>query len=163
MTPTSAISTAPTLGIALLLAQLGQHAADRFTARIAELDLTPPQAAILRAIAGESGRSQQALSEQLGLLPSRVVAFIDDLERRGLLQRRRNPGDRRLYALYLTEQGNALMSELANLSDAHEAEITAGLTDEQRSVLSELLAHVADRQQLGSGRRGYSPGGRGRH
>src|ERR1700759_5563669 len=102
-----------THGVAILLAQLGRHSADRFTELIAELNLTGPQAAILRAIAGEPGRSQQALSEQLGLLPSRVVAFVDELEQRGLLQRRRNPGDRRLYALYLTEQGNDLMTRLA--------------------------------------------------
>jgi DNA-binding MarR family transcriptional regulator len=142
------MSNLPTLGIAFLLAQLGHHAAERFTARLAELDLTPPQAAILRAIAGEPGRSQQALSEQLGLLPSRVVAFIDDLEQRELLQRRRNPGDRRLYALYLTEQGEALMTELAELAGAHEDEITAGLTEHQRTVLGQLLATLADRQQL---------------
>jgi DNA-binding MarR family transcriptional regulator len=144
----SAMSNAPSLGIALLLAQLGQHSAERFTARIAELDLTSPQAGILQAIAGEPGRSQQALSEQLGLLPSRVVAFIDDLEQRGLLERRRNPGDRRLYALYLTEQGHALMAQLAEVSEVHEQEITTGLSDQQRIALSELLTSVAERQQL---------------
>ena len=145
------MSNLPPFSIALLLAQLGQHAADRYNARIAELELTAPQAGILRAIAGEPGRSQQALSEQLGLLPSRVVAFIDDLERRGLLQRRRNPGDRRLYALYLTEQGDALMDELAAVSEAHEREISAGLTEQQRLVLGELLAGLAERLQLGRG------------
>jgi len=142
------MSNDPSLGIALLLAQLGQHSAERFTARIAELDLTSPQAGILQAIAGEPGRSQQALSEQLGLLPSRVVAFIDDLEQRGLLERRRNPGDRRLYALYLTEQGHALMAQLAEVSEVHEQEITTGLSDQQRIALSELLTSVAERQQL---------------
>lgn len=154
--------TSASLGIALLLSQLGRHSADRFSALIAELDLTGPQASILRAIAGEPGRSQQALSEQLGLLPSRVVAFVDDLEQRGLLQRRRNPGDRRLYALYLTEQGDGLMSRLAAVSVAHEAEITAGLTDQQRTALSELLAGLAERQQLSSSGPGHSPAGRSR-
>jgi len=151
------------LGVAILLAQLGRHSADRFTALIAELNLTGPQAAILRAIAGEPGRSQQALSEQLGLLPSRVVAFVDDLEQRGLLQRRRNPGDRRLYALYLTEQGDDLMTRLAAVAVAHEAEITAGLTDEQRTTLTELLADLADRRQLGPAGAAYSPTSRSRH
>lgn len=159
----SAMSNVPKFDIAFLLAQLGHHSAERYTARIAELELTPPQAGILRAIAGEPGRSQQALSEQLGLLPSRVVAFIDDLERRGLLQRRRNPGDRRLYALYLTEHGDALMSELATLSDAHESEITEGLSEQQRTQLGELLAALAERQQLRSAHPAYSSIGRGRH
>ncbi len=158
------MSNLPALGIALLLAQLGQHSAERFTARIGELGLTGPQAGILRAIAGEPGRSQQALSEQLGLLPSRVVAFIDDLEHRGLLQRRRNPGDRRLYALYLTEQGEALMAELAEASDAHEEELTAGLTEQERITLGGLLSGLADRQQLSRGpHQAYSAMSRGRH
>ncbi len=163
MNSMSVMPDIPRLDIAFLLAQLGHYAAERYTARIAELELTPPQAGILRAIAGEPGRSQQALSEQLGLLPSRVVAFIDDLERRGLLQRRRNPGDRRLYALYLTEQGEALMTDLAALSDAHELEITEGLSEEQRSQLGHLLATLAERQQPHSPHPAYSSTSRARH
>src|SRR5215472_16491241 len=92
-------------GVAFLLAQLGQHAAERFGERIAALDLTPPHAGILRAIVASPGRSQQALSTELQLLPSRVVAFVDDLENRGYVERRPNPDDRRQYALYLTPAG----------------------------------------------------------
>ena len=131
------------VGIAFLLAQLGAHAADRFAARVAALDLMPAHAGILRAVAAEPGRSQQALSEQLGLLPSRVVAFVDDLERRGYVQRRRNTEDRRLYALHLTEQGGQVMAELAKIGKAHEAEIVEGLTAAQRSTLAELLGTLA--------------------
>src|ERR1700736_6076110 len=89
-------------GVAFLLAQLGHHAAERFSERIAALELTPPHAGILRAIAAAPGRSQQALGTKLQLLPSRVVAYVDDLEDRGYVERRPNPDDRRQYALYLT-------------------------------------------------------------
>jgi DNA-binding MarR family transcriptional regulator len=78
-------------GVAFLLAQLGHHAAELFAEQIATIDLTPPHAGILRAIASEPGPSQQALSGQLGLLPSRVVAYVDELEDRGYVERRRNP------------------------------------------------------------------------
>ena len=118
------------------------------------MQLSPQQAGIIRAVGAEPGRSQQALSEQLSLLPSRVVAFVDDLEQRGLIERRRNAGDRRLYALHLTEAGDRLLAELARVSDAHEAEFTAGLTSEQRTALADLLAAVADRQRLPAGRPG---------
>ena len=138
-------------GIAFALAALGHHAAERFGARIAELELSPPHAGILRAIAAEPGRSQQALSAQLGLLPSRVVAFIDELERRGVVERRRNPDDRRLHALYLTDSGTELMGEIARIGRAHEAELTAGLTKEQRTELAELLQLVTRRQGLTPG------------
>src|SRR5258708_12764105 len=88
-------------GVAFLLAQLGHHAAERFSERIAALDLTPPHAGILRAIAAAPGRSQQALSTELQLLPSRVVAHVAGLEDRGSGERPPTPDDRRQYALYL--------------------------------------------------------------
>src|SRR6201993_510598 len=111
-------------GVAFLLAQLGHHAAERFSERIAALDLTPPHAGILRAIAAAPGGSQQALSTQLQLLPSRVVAFVDELEDRGYVERRPNPDDRRQYALYLTADGRKLMEKVSRIARQHDRGIT---------------------------------------
>jgi DNA-binding MarR family transcriptional regulator len=135
-------------GVAFLLSQLGHHSASVFADLIGSIGLTPPHAGILRAIAAEPGRSQQALSGQLGLLPSRVVAFVDELEERGYVERRRNPDDRRLHALYLTASGKKLMSKIGDLGRQHDRVITAGLNAEQREKLHELLAAVAERQGL---------------
>ena len=141
------MSSAPTSdhrdGVAFLLAQLGFHAAELFAERIAPLGLGPPQAGILRAIAAEPGRSQQALSRQLNLLPSRVVAFVDELENRGYVERRRNPDDRRLHALYLTPSGKRLMQKLSDAAREHEREVTAALNDRERGELRDLLARIA--------------------
>jgi DNA-binding MarR family transcriptional regulator len=150
-------------GIAFLLSQLGRHATDQFAARIASLDLIPPQAGILRAIAVAPGRSQQALSEQLGLLPSRVVALVDDLERRGYVERRRNTEDRRLYALHLTRQGQHLMAEIGKIGRAQEKEIVDGLTAAQRRALLDSLQILAARHGLAQGvHPGCATLGRGR-
>lgn len=138
-------------GVAFLLAQVGAHATSRFAQRVAELELTPPLVGILRAVAEEPGRSQQALSSQLSLLPSRVVAFVDELESRGLVERRRNPGDRRLYALHLTTAGEAMMRDVRKVARAHDEEITGGLTPEQRAALLDALTGIAERQGLRSG------------
>jgi DNA-binding MarR family transcriptional regulator len=135
-------------GVAFLLAQLGHHAATQFAEQIAAVDLTPPHAGILRAIASQPGGSQQALSEKLGLLPSRVVAYVDELEDRGYLERRRNPDDRRLHALHLTASGKKLMAKIADLARQHERRITAGLDAEQRTALRDLLAMLADARGL---------------
>jgi DNA-binding MarR family transcriptional regulator len=89
----------PTLGLAFLLAQVGAHASGAFADRMEPLGLTPPQVGILGNIAQADGLSQQALSEKLGLFPSRLVAMIDELEQRGLVERRDSPRDRRPYAL----------------------------------------------------------------
>ena len=134
--------------VAFLLSQLGHRSASVFADLIASIDLTPPHAGILRVIAAEPGRSQQALSGQLGLLPSRVVAYVDELEDLGYVERRRNPDDRRLHALYLTPSGKKALSKIGELGRQHERLMTAGLNSEQRDTLRQLLAAIAERQGL---------------
>jgi DNA-binding MarR family transcriptional regulator len=134
--------------VAFLLSQLGHRSASVFADLIASIDLTPPHAGILRAIASDPGRSQQALSGQLGLLPSRVVAYVDELEDRGYVERRRNPDDRRLHALYLTTTGKKIMTKIGELGRQHERLMTAGLDDKQRDTLRALLSAVAEHQGL---------------
>nr|WP_225951977.1 MarR family winged helix-turn-helix transcriptional regulator [Mycobacterium sp. OAS707] len=131
-----------------MLSQLGHRSATVFSDLIASIDLTPPHSGILRAIAAEPGLSQQALSGQLGLLPSRVVAYVDELEDRGYVERRRNPDDRRLHALYLTAAGKKVMGKIGELARQHERMMTAGLDAEQRNTLRELLSLVAENQEL---------------
>jgi DNA-binding MarR family transcriptional regulator len=135
-------------GVAFLLAQLGHHAATLFAEQMATVGLTPPHAGILRAIAAEPGRSQQALSAQLGMLPSRVVVYVDELQERGFVERRANPKDRRLYALHLTAAGKRLMRKLSQLAREHEAQLTAALEPEQHDVLRGLLTTLAQQQGL---------------
>ena len=135
-------------GVAFLLAQLGHHAATLFAEQVAAIELSPPQAGILRAIATEPGRSQQALSAQLGMLPSRIVVYVDELEERGYVERRRNPDDRRLHALHLTAAGKRLMRKLSELAHQHELRLTAALDPEQYSALRALLSTVAREQGL---------------
>ena len=135
-------------GVAFLLSQLGHRSASIFADLIASIDLTPPHAGILRAISADPGRSQQALSGQLGLLPSRVVAYVDELEHRGYVERRRNPDDRRLHALYLTAAGKKTMTKIGELGRQHEKLLTAGLDAQQRDTLRQLLSVLAERQGL---------------
>jgi DNA-binding MarR family transcriptional regulator len=135
-------------GVAFLLAQLGHHAATLFAEQVATIGLSPPHAGILRAIAAQPGRSQQALSAQLGMLPSRVVVYVDELEDGGYVERHRNPDDRRLHALYLTAAGKRLMRKLSELARQHELRLTGALDPEQCSALRGLLATVAQHQGL---------------
>lgn len=146
MSPTSGSEHSD--GVAFLLAQLGHRAAALFAERMATLELTPPHAGILRVIASEPGLSQQALSDRLELLPSRVVAYVDELEDRGYVERRRHASDRRLRALYLTTAGKKLMRKLSDLARQHEQRFTAALDAEQRDTLQQLLAVLAQQQGL---------------
>ena len=146
-------------GAAFLLAQLGAHAAARFAERIAGLDLTPPQAGLLRAVSATPGQSQQALARQLGTPPSRLVALVDDLDERGVLERRRNLEDRRLHALYVTDTGAALLQKIGQVARAHEHAVCASLDPAERNQLRALLARIAEEQGL---KAGVHPGYRAR-
>lgn len=149
--PETDASPAPSTGPAFLLAQLGSHAATVFATRIAELDLTPPQAGFLRAVSARPGISQQALAGLLGTPPSRLVGLVDDMEARDLVQRRRNPADRRQTALYLTEPGVKLLGRLATLARAHDEAMCRALEPEERDQLRGLLQRIADQQELTAG------------
>lgn len=130
-------------GSAFLLTQLGTHCAQAFARRIGELDLTPPQTGLLRAIARAPGSSQQVLAELLGTPATRLVALVDGLEQRGLVERRRNPSDRRLHAVHLTDAGTALMADIGRVAREHDDAVLASLDADERAHLHELLAKLA--------------------
>lgn len=138
-------------GAAFLLTQLGTHAARRFGERVAAVDLTPPQAGLLRAVAREPGRSQQVLADRLGTPATRLVALVDALEQRGVLERRRNPDDRRLYAVHLTDAGEDLVRDLGRLAAEHEDALLATLDADERRTLADLLGRVAAAEGLTPG------------
>lgn len=138
-------------GVAFLLAQLGAHGAARFAERLTALGLSPPHAGILRLVAAEPGLNQRALAVRLRAVPSRVVALVDALEERGLLIRQRRADDRRSSVLELTEAGRSALASLREIADAHEAEITAALTPQERLHIAGLLRRLADANQLTPG------------
>src|SRR6202035_4875853 len=100
-------------GVAFLLAQIGAHAAGAFAERIRPLGLPPPQAGVLGRLAQSPGESQRGLADALGMHAPRLVALIDDLEARGLVERRRDPRDRRNYAISLTDAGRQTMRQIS--------------------------------------------------
>jgi DNA-binding MarR family transcriptional regulator len=136
---------------AFLVAQVGAHAAAKFAERLSAIDLTPPHAGILRFVSVSGGISQQALAGHLGILPSRLVALIDQLEERGLVERRPDPGDRRSYALYITDKGRDAMKAVGRVARDHQEVLLAALEPEERDRLASLLARVAAQQGLQPG------------
>jgi DNA-binding MarR family transcriptional regulator len=134
-----------------LLVQLGTHAHRRFAERLADRGLHPRHFGMLSHLAAAEGQSQQAMSVALGIHRSAVVALVDDLEHRGLAERRRDPGDRRAYTLFLTSTGRELLEELRRAADEEDAELLAALDASERSQLISLLQRVANAQGLAAG------------
>jgi DNA-binding MarR family transcriptional regulator len=140
---------------AFLLAQVGGHAAARFTERLATLRIAPADAGILRIVQATEGISQQALGVELGVAPSRLVTLLDDLEKKGMIERRDHPEDRRSYALHVTNKGRELLKNIGQIARDHQQALLAALTDAEREQLTLLLKRIADEQGL---RPGVHPG-----
>jgi DNA-binding MarR family transcriptional regulator len=138
-------------GTASLLAQLGAHATARLTIRLAMMELVPAHAGILKTLACNPGMSQCALARALGTLPSRMVGYLDELERKGLVERRQDESDRRNNALRLTKTGRAAFRSTCRLAYEHQEALLAGLSRQERVQLTELLQLVANQQGLMSG------------
>ncbi len=133
---------------AYLLVQLGFHVARQFSERLAPLDLEPRHAGLLFRLAANEGLSQQAIGELLGLSPTRMVFLVDELEQRGLVERRRNATDRRSYALYLTAQGRDKLRQVRVSGSRHQDELGASLTQAERIELTKLLRRLAAEQGI---------------
>ncbi len=138
----------PPDGVRFLLVQLGYHAARRLAERLEPLGLEPRHYGVLRAVAALEGATQQAVGSRLQLAAPRMVALIDDLEQRGLAERRRNPNDRRAYGLFLTRRGRSCLEESVAAAAAEEEELLGGLEPDQRAELERLLRQIADREGL---------------
>ncbi|MDB5292211.1 MAG: Transcriptional regulator-like protein [Phycisphaerales bacterium] len=139
------------MGVAFLLSQLGAHAAGRFGERLSAIGLSPPDAGLMMKINAGPGISQQGLAEHLGVLPSRMVALIDTLEQKGLVERVPSPDDRRTYALHLTPRGKQILGDISRIAMEHERDLCAALSEEERATLAELCARIGRQQGLTPG------------
>jgi DNA-binding MarR family transcriptional regulator len=141
---------------------VGAYASRRFAERIAEVGLHPPLFRVLNVVDAAEGRSQQAIGEAIQAPASRMVALVDELEQRGLVERRPDPDDRRIRALYLTPAGKKVLAKGRRIATRHEEELTRGMSASDKKRLVAILQRLVEAQELGEGvHPGLSdPGGR---
>ena len=119
-----------------LVVQLSRQMTSEVEVQLAELDLTAPQAQLLRQL--DEPLPMAGAAERLHCDPSNITGIVDRLERRGLVQRNQTPGDRRVKELELTDEGRRVKAQVD--------EIFAGmstlepLSASDRDVLKDLLA-----------------------
>jgi DNA-binding MarR family transcriptional regulator len=139
-----------------LLSQLGTHAALAFGRKIKGFGISPPHVGIMRWIRDHAGENQRQLATHLGVLPSRLVLLLDELDAKGLVSRQRSTQDRRNQQLQLTGKGVRLLEKVELIAAAHEAELSSGLTESERETLIDLCAKLAASRGLtAQGHPGY--------
>ena len=124
----------------VIAARTGQELAGR---RLAPLGLNVRLCGVLNRLA-EGPISQQGLGEQLGIDRTTMVELIDELEKQGWVVRKRNPSDRRSYALGLTATGRTAQNRAARAFDAAAAEFFDALEPAEQDRLLEMLRRLIE-------------------
>jgi DNA-binding MarR family transcriptional regulator len=129
--------------IGFMLSKVGGAMADLFAKTVGEFGLTPRQFFVLNLICQHEGKSQNAIGESIGVAKSQMVAVVDELEAKSLLERRVNPDDRRQHALYLTKAGTTLREKAFTAAVAHEQRLRELLTVKEADTLLAALQKLA--------------------
>jgi DNA-binding MarR family transcriptional regulator len=104
---------------------------------------------VLLRLAEEPVRTQAALAQAIGADKTRIIGDLDDLQDRGLISRERDPADRRIHLVSLTEKGRRVRASAQAAIQRREEELLASLPAADRRAflrsLQQLSEEIADR------------------
>jgi MarR family transcriptional regulator, temperature-dependent positive regulator of motility len=105
-------------------------------------DITPIQWGVMAAILEEPGSGQKHIAKRVGIDPVTLGQMIDALEKKDLVKRQTDPGDRRGRQLFLTQRATELFHRMRpSLLEAQDR-VLAPLTKTERASLLDMLARV---------------------
>jgi DNA-binding MarR family transcriptional regulator len=129
-----------------LLARLGLGLKTRTMDEFERAGFSAYQYAILALLDEAPRTTQAAIAHALQYDPSQLVALLDGLEEHGLIERRRDPNDRRRQMVSLTTAGRRQLAAFRKLVQRVEDEFLAPLDGPERAELHDLLLRVASHQ-----------------
>ncbi|HET7130393.1 MAG TPA: MarR family winged helix-turn-helix transcriptional regulator [Gaiellaceae bacterium] len=132
------------LSALFLLKRLGGAAKERSFSAYEELGLHPYHHAILAVLDEGMRETQGSIADSLGYDRGQLVGLLDELEAAGLVERRRDPTDRRRHVVQMTPAGRKTLAKLRALSQRIEAEFLAPLDERERKQLHSLLLELAE-------------------
>jgi MarR family transcriptional regulator, lower aerobic nicotinate degradation pathway regulator len=130
-----------------LLKRLGFTARQRAVEEYEQIGLNPYHYAILALLHAGAPETQAEIADALGYDRGTLVGLLDELEEQELVERKRDPVDRRRHLVRLTADGKRMLGKLRALSQRLEDEFLAPLDTEQREQLHALLLVLAERHE----------------
>jgi MarR family transcriptional regulator, lower aerobic nicotinate degradation pathway regulator len=127
-----------------LLKRLGMIAKEQSFDAYEKDGLHPYHHAILAVLDQGSRETQGAIADALGYDKGQLVGLLDELEETGLVERRRDPADRRRQIVQITPDGRKTLGRLRRLSKRLEDEFLASLDESERRELLALLLRLAE-------------------
>lgn len=113
-----------------------------FMERMAVYDLRPVDFSVLSLVTHNAGITSRQLCSSLGIQPPNLVAMVNTLEKRGLIERMPHPRDGRAVGLHLTAIGKKLMRGAERTAAGLEAEVAARLSASEAKTLIRLLQKI---------------------
>jgi DNA-binding MarR family transcriptional regulator len=130
------------------LGYLLKHAQLRFaelsTAALAPFGINGREAAVLRAIDEARPAAQGEIARRMGVDRTTMVTLIDDLQDRGLVERRQDPDDRRRNVVELTGAGQRVYRQAAEAAEHVEREFLSPLTARESEQFTRALRAVLE-------------------
>jgi DNA-binding MarR family transcriptional regulator len=126
-----------------LLKRLGMKAKEEAQATYADAGVHPYHYSILATLAEGERETQGAIADALDFDRGQLVGLLDEMEEAGLVERRRDPEDRRRQVVVMTPAGKKTLVKVRAVAQQLDDEFLAPLTAEQRKQLQKLLLALA--------------------
>jgi DNA-binding MarR family transcriptional regulator len=115
-------------------------------AELDRLDVTGRQFGVLTLLEAEGPASQQQLARRIGVDRTTMVALIDALEEKQLVNRHRDPSNRRAYLLEVTAAGHRRLRDALAAVETAERHVLAPLTGTESATLTRALQRLVHAQ-----------------
>ena len=125
------------------LLQRASHAmATELTAAMEDLGLSPRGRCVLTAAAGED-LTQIEIARAIGLDKTTMVVTLDELESKGLVERRPSPSDRRARVIAVTPSGRKMLKKAEAVAARVQEDVLSSLAPDERKALIGALSSLA--------------------
>jgi MarR family transcriptional regulator for hemolysin len=127
------------LPIGLQLTQTARTVSQAFVRAMAEAGGSASTWQVLLLVRSRHWDKQSELAQAMGVTSATLTHHLNALEAGGLIRRWREPGNRRIQRVELTDEGVAMFDRLRGVAVAHDARLRALLSAEEVEQLSALL------------------------
>jgi DNA-binding MarR family transcriptional regulator len=138
--------------VGFLISDVSRLLRRRFDERARAIGVTRPQWRALLALTREEGLQQGVLAEMLEVEPITLCRMVDRLEEAGLVERRRDPGDRRAWNLYLTAKARPLIERLRVIADEVAATALVEVSEQAVDQFTATLGRIRSNLSAAPGR-----------